>query len=277
VTPTFRRRRLARRLRQMREQAGLTLAEAALRLDKTRSSLGRIETGQSRADVHLARSMMDFYDVYDAELLDLVRAANRPGWWTKYDVDDRGFLSMETEASSLCEFSMVTIPGLLQTEGYMRALFGTRRGREQLTNDVAVRRHRQRRLTDDEFPLELVAIIDEAALRKKVGGAKVMHEQLGHLAMAAELSSVSLQVIPDDAGAHPAMTGAFTILAFPEGDEPSVLYVEYPTASLHIEKPEEVAAARLLFDRLRSEALSPADSVALIERVADELLGERKA
>jgi transcriptional regulator with XRE-family HTH domain len=261
----------------MREQAGLTLAEAALRLDKTRSSLGRIETGQSRADVHLARSMMDFYDVYDPELLDLVREANRPGWWTKYNVDDRGFLSMETEASSLCEFSIVTIPGLLQTEGYMRALFGMRRSREQLTNDVAVRRHRQRRLTDEEFPLDLVAIIDEAALRKKVGGAEVMHEQLGHLVMAAELSSVSLQVVPDDEGAHPAMTGAFTILTFPESDEPSVLYVEYPTASLHIEKPEEVAAARLLFDRLRSEALSPADSVALIERVADELLGEWKA
>ena len=274
MTPTFRRRRLARRLRQMREQAGLNLEDAARLLDKTRSSLGRVETGESKADVHLVRSMMDYYDVYDPELIDLVREANRPGWWTKYKVDGRGYISMETEASRVSEFSLVTIPGLLQTEGYMRALFGLRRSREQSANDVAVRRHRQRRLTDGEFPLELAAIIDEAALRKKVGGVEVMHEQLRHLAAVAALDSVSVQVLPDDAGAHPSMNGAFTILAFPEGDEPAVLYVEYPTASLHIEKPEEVAAARLLFDRLRSEALSPADSVTFIERVADELLGE---
>jgi transcriptional regulator with XRE-family HTH domain len=272
--PTFRRRRLARRLRQMREQTGWTLEEAAKRLDKTRSSLGRIETGQSRADVHLARSMMDLYDHYDPELLDLVREANRPGWWTKYGVDDRGYISMETEASTVLELSLVTIPGLLQTEGYMRALFATRRSPGQLQNDVEVRGHRQRRLVHDEFPLELVTIIDEAALRRKVGGAEVMREQLRHLAAAAAISTVTVQVLPNGAGAHPGMSGAYLILAFPETDEPPVLYVEYPTASLHIEKPEEVAEARLLFDRLRSEALSPMDSVAFIERVADELSDE---
>ena len=158
ASPTFRRRRLARRLREMREKAGLTLEEAARRLDKTRSSLGRIETGQSRADVHLVRSMMDIYDDYDPDLIDLVREANRPGWWTKYDIDDLGYISMETEASTVLEFSMMNIPGLLQTEGYMRAVFATRnvrRSREQVANDVAARMHRQRRLTDEEFPLRV--------------------------------------------------------------------------------------------------------------------------
>jgi transcriptional regulator with XRE-family HTH domain len=277
TTPTFRRRRLARRLRQMREQAGLTLEDAARRLDKTRSSLGRIEMGTTKADVHLIRSMMDFYDQYDPELIDLVREANRPGWWTKYNIDDRGYISMETEASTAFEFSLVTIPGLLQTEGYMRALFATRTARrnaEMLANDVAVRRHRQRRLTDDEFPLELVAIIDEAALWRKVGGPAVMRDQLRHLATASAMSGVSVQVLPNDAGAHPGMDGAFMILTFPDDGDPAVLYVEYPTASLHIEKAEEVAEARLVFDRLRSEALSPAESVALIERVAHESHGE---
>lgn len=258
----------------MREQAGLTLEEAAPKLDKTRSALGRIETGATKADVHLIRSMMDIYDHYDPDLVDLVREANRPGWWTKYNIEDMGYISMETEAAAVLEFSIVNIPGLLQTEGYMRALFAARntlRSREQQANDVAARLHRERRLTDEEFPLELVAIIDEAALRRKVGGAEVMRDQLGHLIMLSELNTVSVQVLPNDAGAHPSMDGAFIILTFRENEDPSVLYVEHINGSLQVEKPEEVAEARLVFDRLRSEALSPSDSVAFIERVADEL------
>jgi transcriptional regulator with XRE-family HTH domain len=275
--PTFRRRQLARRLRQMREQAGLTLEEAAPRLDKTRSSLGRIETGATKADVHLVRSMMDIYDHYDPDLLDLVREANRPGWWTKYNIDEGGYLSTETEASTVFEFSIVNIPGLLQTEAYMHGLFAARharRSRAQLTSDVAVRLHRQRRLTHEEFPLHLVTIIDEAALRRQVGGAEVMRDQLQHLATVAELSTVSVQVLASAAGAHPSMDGAFVILTFPAKQDPPVLHVAYPNGSLHIEEPEEVAEARLVFDRLRSQALSLSDSVAFIERVADELQGD---
>jgi transcriptional regulator with XRE-family HTH domain len=277
VSPTFRRRRLARRLRQMREHAGLTLEEAGAKLDKTKSALGRIETGATKADVHLIRSMMDIYDHYDPDLVDLVREANRPGWWTKYNIDDLGYISMETEASTVLEFSLMNIPGLLQTEGYMRAVFATRnmrRRRETVANDIAARLHRQRRLTDEEFPLQLVAIIDEAALRRRVGGVEVMRDQLGHLIIASELSTVSLQVLPNEIGAHPSMEGAFIILAFPDDEDPPVLYVEYATGSLQVENPEEVAEARLKFDRLRSEALSSSDSVAFIEQVADELYGK---
>ncbi len=271
MTPTFRRRRLARRLRQMREQAGLTLEEAARLLDKTRSSLGRVETGESRADVHLARSMMDFYDIYDPELLDLVREANRPGWWTKYGVDDRGYISAETDASSVLEFSIINIPGLLQTEAYMRALFAAHRlPAHRVENEVAARLLRQRRLRDEEFPLELNAVIDEAALRKLVGGAAAMRAQLRHLVECAELSSVSIQVLPDAGGAHTGTSGAYIILDFPEGD-PALLYVAHVIGALHIEKPEELDQARLMFDQLRSEALSPKESVALIERLAGHL------
>jgi transcriptional regulator with XRE-family HTH domain len=272
VSPTFRRRQLARRLRQMREQAGLTLEQACVKLDKTRSALGRIETGMTKADVHLIRSMMDTYDQYIPDLVDLVREANRPGWWTKYNIDDRGYISMETEASAVLEFSLMNIPGLFQTEGYMQAHFAARnvrRSRAQLANDVAARLHRQRRLTDEEFPLQLAAIIDEAALRRQVGGVEVMRDQLHQLVIFSELSTVSVQVLPNKGGAHPGMDGAFLILDFPE--DLSVLYVEYTNGSLQIENPEEVAGVRLVFDRLRSEALSPSDSVAFIERVADEL------
>jgi len=261
----------------MREQSGLTLEDAASKLDKTRSSLHRIETGATKADVHLIRSMMDIYDHYDPDLVDLVREANRPGWWTKYKIDAGGYISTETEASTVFEFTIVNIPGLLQTEAYMYALFGARtvrQSREQLPNAVAARLHRQRRLTDEEFPLRLVAIVDEAALRRKVGGAEVMRDQLEHLTIVSELDTVSLQVLPNDAGAHPSMDGPFTILTFPEGSDPSVLNVPYLHGWLQVENREHVAEARLVFDRLRSEALSPTDSVAFIERVADELYGE---
>lgn len=274
TSPTFRRRRLARRLRQLREQAGLTLDQAAPRLDKTRSALSRIENAQSRADVHIVRSMMDLYDHYDADLVELAREAHRPGWWKRFNIEDRGFIDLETEAASELELCLLYIPGLLQTEAYMRAMFGSgkaHRTRERLENDVAARLHRQQRLTDEEYPLELVAIIDEAALRKKVGGIEVMREQLQHLVMRAALPTVIVQVLPDESGIHVGMDGAFMILAFPEQDDPSILYVEYPTGSLHIETPEEVAEAKLVFDRLRSEALSPADSIAFIERAADRL------
>jgi len=274
TSPTFRRRKLARRLRQMRESAGLTLDEAAPKLDKTKSALSRLETAMSRADVHIVRSMMDLYDHYDPDLVQLAREAHRPGWWKKFGIEDRGFIDMETEAASALNLSLITIPGLLQTESYMRALFASgkmRRTEERLRNDVAGRLHRQARLTDEEFPLELTAIIDEAALHRKVGGAKVMAEQLRHLIGRAGLRGVSIQVLPNEVGVHAGMDGAFTILEFPNDDDPAVLYVEYPTGSLHAEKPEEVAEAKLVFDRLRSEALSPQDSMACIERVVGGL------
>ena len=273
TSPTFRRRKLARRLRQMRESAGLTLDEAAPKLDKTKSALSRLETAMSRADVHIVRSMMDLYDHYDPDLLDLARESRRPGWWKRFNIEDRGLIDMETEAAIELEFTLVNIPGLLQTEDYMRALFASgklQRSRERLENDVAVRLHRQQRLTDEEFPLQLVAILDEAALHRKVGSPEIMQVQFRHLVACGELSAVTVQVLPSDTGAHAGMDGAFMILTFPE-DDPSALYIEYPTGSLHVENPEEVEAARLVFDRLRSEALSPMDSMAFLERAADRL------
>jgi DNA-binding XRE family transcriptional regulator len=271
-SPTLRRRRLARRLRQMRETAGMTLAEAAPRLDKTRSSLGRIEKAETMADVHLVRSMMDLYDQFDPHLSDLARDAMRPGWWVAYGIRDRGYIGLETEAETALTSQLVFVPGLLQTEDYMRALFATgkrKRTKKRLENDVSARLIRQRRLTAEHSPLTLAAIIDEAALQRPIGGPKVMAAQLRHLAEAADLDTVTIQVIPNDVGAHEGMEGAFTLLEFQEPDDPDLLYAEYVTGAVHVEKKDETQEAKLTFDRLRSVALPPADSVAFIHRVAD--------
>jgi transcriptional regulator with XRE-family HTH domain len=267
----FLRRRLGRRLREIREEANFTLAEASKRLDKTRSALQRIETGVTRADVHFIRSAMDVYDIYDETLIEQAREAGKPPWFRAYGVEDLGYVDVETYAASVREFSGLKLPGLLHTEAYTRAFFAHSRRRrtpEQLRNDIEVCLIRQERLTSERDPLELSAIIDESALRRDLGGPEVMREQMRHLVEMAELPSVTLQVLP--LKAHSAMDGGFILLSFQDRDEPDLLYVEYVTGALHIEEDPEVRACRLKFDRLGVEALSPDDSVSLIERISQE-------
>jgi transcriptional regulator with XRE-family HTH domain len=269
----FLRRRLGRRLRTMREAAGLSLDQAAERLDKKRSALHRIETGMTKADVHFVRSVMDIYDEYDPHLLDQTREAAKPLWFRAYGISDMGYVDVETFAVAVKEFPGLNLPGLLQTEDYVRAMLGQGRHRRtdaQVANDVRVRLIRQQRLVDSENPLDLVAIVDEAALRRAVGGPEVMRSQLRHLIQVTDLQTVSLQVLPLSTGAHSSMDGAFTLLSFLDPQDPEMLYVEYPTGALHIEDEKEVAEARLKFENLRSEALSPADSLVLIERIIGE-------
>ena len=244
--PPFLRRRVGRKLRALREQAGYTLDEAAPKLDKTRTSLHRVETGQTRADVHLVRSMMDVYDRYDPDLIDLTRKALKAGWWVSFGVEDMGYTELETEAVQIREFGGLNIPGLLQTEAYMRALFrvGRRRTTREIDNDVAVRMIRQKRLTNEDNPLELVAIVDEAALRRVVGGTDVMCQQLRHLIKVSGLPTVTLQVLPLDHGPHDGLTGAFILLTFPEPDDPDMQYIAYPTGALHIEDETEVGRGK---------------------------------
>lgn len=268
-SPVLARRRLARKLRGMRERNGMTLTEAAPRLYKTKSALNRVENGESSADPHLVQSMMDLYDEYDPELLTLAIAARRPGWWVAYGVKDQGYIGLETEAVTCDELSLMYVPGLLQTEAYMRAVLTHVKPKSpsRLMNDVAARMVRKGRLTDPEEPLQLTAVIDETALRKRIGGAETMRDQLRHLIEAAELDTVTLQVLPDSLGPHEGMDGAFIVLEFQDPEDPAVLYMSNVIGALHVEKPRQVREAKLTFDRLRSVALSPADSVPFIERL----------
>ncbi|GAB1511916.1 helix-turn-helix transcriptional regulator [Actinophytocola sp. KF-1] len=258
-------------MREIREGANLTLAEAAKRLDKTRSALQRIETGVTRADVHFIRSAMDIYDHYDETLVAEAREAAKPPWFRAYGVKDLGYVDVETYAASVKEFSGLMLPGLLHTEDYMRALFAhsrRRRSAEELQSDIQIRLIRKERLTSESNPLELSVIIDESALRRNIGGRNVMRKQLDHLVEMAELPSVTIQVLP--LKMHSALDGGFTLLSFQDRDEPDLLYVEYATGALHIEEGDEVRACRLKFDRLGVEALSPDDSIALIKLISQD-------
>ncbi len=251
----------------------MTIEDAALALDKHRNSLYRLEAGETKVDVHLARSMMDVYDHYDPNLIDDVRDALKPQWWMKFGMRALGYIDLETEARETRELALIYIPGLLQTQPYMQAIFeadALKRTRTELKAQVQVRTIRQRRLIEEDDPLHLLALVDESALHQTIGGSGVMRDQLEHLVIMAELGTVTLRVLPRSIGAHGGQTGSFTLLDFPDPEDRTILYVEYPTGSIQVEEPTEVRRAKLLFEHLLDQALSLEDSVSLIEQIIAE-------
>ncbi len=168
-------------------------------------------------------------------------------------------------------FTLGYVPGLLQTADYARALFTAvplSRTAEQLDNEVTVRMIRQERLTSPDDPLQLAAVIDESVLHRPVGGSDVLHTQLQHLAVAATWDTVTLQVLPIAAGAHEALASGLVVLHFGDLGEPDMAYVEHALGALVLDKERDAERARLAFGRLQSGALSPAESLALIRRLA---------
>ncbi|WP_239377642.1 DUF5753 domain-containing protein [Frankia sp. Cj5] len=183
------------------------------------------------------------------------------------------YVGLETEAAFIHEYSAELMPGLLQTAEYYRAFM---RATPAIGNDdeierkVAVRMTRQERLRSDEPPT-LWTVLNEAVIRRVVGGAETMRAQLRHVAEMAELSHVSVQVLPFRAGAHPAMDGSFIVLGFPEPADPDVVYLESQGGSLYLEETPHVTRYTLMFDHLIAKALDPDESRRLIAQVADEL------
>jgi transcriptional regulator with XRE-family HTH domain len=269
-----RRRVLARQLKLLREQAGLTLEEAAPKLHFSVSKLSRIENAQVVIDIHWVKSMLDLYDVGGArwtEFVELAQEALQPGWWRAYGLGNNSYIAFETEASSVHDFEPTFVPGLLQTAAYARALMVAvpiQRTAEQLDNEVAARMYRQRRFTSEANALRLVAVVDESVLTRPVGGPEVMREQLRHMAELAELEPVTVQVLPTAVGAHAALASGFIILSFDDLDEPDIAYVEHSLGALSLDKAGDVTRARLTFERVLSDALDPAESLALIRRLA---------
>ncbi|RZS41270.1 helix-turn-helix protein [Herbihabitans rhizosphaerae] len=272
----FLRRKLGRQLRQMREGAGKKIKDAAKVLDMSTSALQRLEAGEVKPNIHVVKSMMDYYDHFVDGLLDQVRQARVPVWTEAFVPMGLGYVDVETEANLVRELTLMHLPGLLQTEAYARALFRKSlmvRSAAQRDNEVKVRMIRQRRLSDDQRPLELVAIVDESAFHVPVGGTEVMRAQLEKVASAADLPSVTLQVLPRSLGGHGGMRAPFALLSFPDPNDPVMLYAPYVNGARLHEDEDEAREALSVFDHLRSEALDPAASVALIERLADELYG----
>ncbi len=279
--PTVRRRRLGSELRRLREAHSLKLEEAAERLGLAPSTLSRIETGKAPTRSAYLISMLEMYGVTDPEqrqvLAEMAREGHRKGWWAAYDdVLPTGFgiyVGLEAEAAALRVFEAQVVNGLLQTEDYARAVTGAtrrRRTREEIERLVQLRLQRQAVL-DRERPVELFLILDEAVIRRPMGGRKIMSGQLSHLLEASTWPNVTLQVLPTSSGAHPALSGSFCILRFPESTDPDVVYSEGVAGHAYLEKEADVRACGDAFDLLQAAAMTPVDSAELIRRVAEEI------
>jgi transcriptional regulator with XRE-family HTH domain len=265
-----RQRQLAALLVRLREQAGLTQAEVARSVHRTDSTISRIEGGQP-PDIHLLHAMLDLYTITVDQwppIDDMLAKAKEKGWWHAYGQRDLGYLSAEDEASAVRVFQVNYIPGLLQTTDYTRAVFAAARvpmSNQEVETGIDVRQRRQERLTGD-CPLQVHAVIDEVALRCPIE-PRIMRSQVKQIVERAALPNVTVQVLPVTARPHPGMEGSFIVLSFP--DDPGLVYVEHAFGSVHLEA--NISAARLAFDHLAGLALSPAESIDMIERVAAEM------
>jgi len=279
--PTVRRRRLGTELRRLREANGFKLEEVAAQLGVAPSTLSRIETGKAPTKSAYLSQMLETYGVTDSEqrqvLVDMAREGHRKGWWAAYDdVLPSGFdiyVGLEAETAAVRGYEISVVHGLLQTPDYARAVLGEmfpRHATDQIDRLVDLRIERQRRL-DDDPPLDLWAILDEAVIRRPVGGNQVMRHQLEHLVNMAAKPGVTMQVLPFASGAHAGHGGPFSILEFPNRTDSEVAYVESVAGYLYLEKDREVRTRVEAFDRLRAAALSPSASVDLIAEVANEL------
>ena len=282
-SPTVRGRRLRYELRRLREQRGLTIEQVAEQShgDWTASAISRWETGDRRIRPADLRALLGIYEIGDDQrevLLTLAREARQRGWWQSYSSDAvpewfQVYLGLEAEAASIHEYAAELVPGLFQTADYYRAFMRTAPAAgddEAIERKVAVRAARQERLTGDDTP-ECWAVLNEAAVRRVVGGTKVMRAQLQHIAALADRPQVNVQVLPFRAGGHPAMDGSFIILGFPEALDPDVVYLESQTGSLYLEKLPEVDRYQAMFNHLVAKALGPEESIGLIGQVAAEL------
>jgi transcriptional regulator with XRE-family HTH domain len=281
-SPTVRRRRLRYELRRLREERGLTIEQVAEASegDIGPSNLSRWETGERGVRPNDLRFLLDIYEITGEEreaLLALCRQARERGWWHTYgDAVPNWFqvyVGLETEASTIHVYESELVDGLLQTADYYRAFLRTAPAavsEEEAERKIAVRIDRQVRLTNDDS-LEYWVVLNEAVIRRTVGGAEAMRAQLRHIAEVSELTGVTVQVLPFKAGVHPAMEGAFRILGFPEAHDPDVVYQENQMGGLYMERPEEIDRYTLMFNHLRAKALDPGDSRTLIRRAAAEL------
>jgi transcriptional regulator with XRE-family HTH domain len=277
-TPSVRARQLAAQLRRLREAATLTGDDVAARLGWSPSKVSRIETSQSAVTGSDLRRLLDLYAVTGSQrdrLVELGRNAQQRGWWDAYSDTLRPevatLIALEGDAESVRWWAPMVLPGLLQTEQYAREVI---RSHVLMAPPARIERRVQVRRTSQEIlsrndPPEITVILDEAVVQRVVGGPEVHRGQLLHLLEISERPNITLQVLPFAAGSHPALTGGFAILQFPEFLAADVVYLENMTSDLFVESEAEVYRYGLAFDHMSSMALGYDESIAFIAKAAD--------
>jgi len=280
--PTVRLRRLAAELRRLRAEAELSREQVAAQTGVNEGTLYRLETARARPQRRTLLALLDLYGVSEAvrsDLLDLSKSADGQGWLRPYQSElpeeYAAYISFEAEARSVRNYESLFIPGLLQTEDYARAVItGTlpMASQPEVEQRVQARIERQELLTA-ERPLELWAIVDEAAVRRMVGGPGVMRGQLLHLLQAVDRPNITLQVITFEAGAHPGMPGSFVYMEFGDAADPELVYVDTLAGDLFLEAEADLRRYSQMFDHLRATALSQSQTADMISAVIESLKG----
>jgi transcriptional regulator with XRE-family HTH domain len=279
-SPTLRRRRLGHELRELREQAGLTLDQAAARLeDFSAAKISRIETAKVGARPRDVEDLLALYGVQDAQhrknLITLTREARQRGWWEQFtdamSPSQELYIGLEAEAILIRMFSSQVISGIFQTAAYAREVLKviwTSEPPEQIERRVKLRMARQEILDRQDGP-QIRCILEENVLQRPVGGYEVLRAQLRRLAELAESPNVSIRVLPHSIGAHPGIDGPFWMVDFAPPDPP-VVHVEYRTGGIYIEQEEGVKIYSDIFMRLEDVAMSSDQSLALIKTLSGE-------
>lgn len=291
-SPTVRRRRLGAQLRKMRKESDVSVDVVAEAFDVTPSTIYRMELGRVGVKSRDISLFVKLYDITNRELIreltTLAKDGSKRGWWAKYtdtiSPPYATYVGLEADASRLCIYDGLIINGLLQTRAYAKATFdfADQRAKVHMDRRIDLRMERQERLAQ-KGGFQIWDVIDEAAIRRVVGGGEVMQEQLRHLLKMAQLPNVTLQVLPFEGGAYPGMLGSFTLMEFGDGDDPEdpdpepdpgyrhpdVVYIEGHTADVYEE--EQVEPFHGVFENLRAAALSPELSLDLIRKAADGL------
>ena len=265
--PTVLRMMLGNQLHRLREAAGVSPDQAGYEIRASRSKISRMENGRVGFKERDVADLLTLYGITDeqkrAGVLTLARQANIPGWWSKYGdvLADwfEAYLGLEGAASVIRTFELQFLHGLFQTEAYARAV--TRLGHraappEEIDRRVSLRLKRQDLLTRPDPP-QVWSVIDEAALRRPVGGRAVMRAQLNRLIEVAALPHVTIQVVPFGRGGHAAASGSFTILRFAEPELPDIVYIEQLTSALYLDNRDDVDHYLEVMNNLSAEALTP--------------------
>ncbi|WP_151483175.1 helix-turn-helix domain-containing protein [Streptomyces albicerus] len=282
VNPTVRRRRLGQELRRLRELKGMTAEEVAERLLVSQSKISRLENGRRSISQRDVRDLCGVYEVEDHRIVDslmqMAKDSRQQGWWHSFgDIPYSVYIGLETDAASLRVYDPLVVPGLLQTRPYAESLIQgalPEAAAGDIDKRVQVRLRRQERISDQENPLRLWAVLDEAALRRTVGNKQVMIEQLEHLVEMSHVPHVTVQVIPFTMGAHPGVSGQYAILEFPDAADSSVVYIEGVTSDLYLEKANDVQKYSVMYEHLRAQALNADQSREFIADVAKDYATE---
>ncbi|MCW2941964.1 MAG: helix-turn-helix domain protein [Actinomycetia bacterium] len=271
---------LGSQLRRLREQRGVSRQDAGYVIRASESKISRLELGRVSFKERDVADLLSLYGVADeAEreaLLGLAREANAPGWWHRYaDVLPGWFqtyVGLEEAAGLIRTYELQFVPGLIQSEEYARAVYrlgNADASEDEIEQRVSLRMQRQQRLTGPNPP-RVWAVLDEAALRRPIGGTEVMRGQLAYLIEVSKLPNVTVQVMPFKFGGHAAEGGAFTILRFPEPDLPDVVYVETLTGALYLDKRDDVDTYMQAMERLAVDSATPEGTVELIGEILRE-------